>query len=240
VISLHGVSNANILSVTLLLKEKGVTQVQVLNFEDTIKPRAKVLLIPTVTLFLKRRQSLKDMKASVIVFDTPYCLEQISDLVLLDAKRSTNFKYKFYDLCWEQLELVLKTQSKIKARKKDDNLIQVLLDQTTPSIMKPIQTYLYTIKDVEERQRCNSIILKYFFEKKISIEELRASLISVSKHNTKKLNALMTFLSEDRPKNVKYILINSKKKDANSIETLCKKFGVSSYDIRYLLASKES
>ncbi len=241
---LFGLGNTNILTVSTMLKENlPDAKVQILGFEDSVRPRAGVILVPTLKLFTKHKKALEAANATVFVFDTPVALEYVEPIKLLDAKRVAAFKYKLYDAAVSDVVGATQTKEKIRATLKPVDVIHRLLGDTLPSVMKPIQTFLYTISNTEHRSAYTKQILHFFASKKTSIEDLNASLISISKHKKSfaALDKVLDFLEEPSAKSTKQVVITVLKADARSksvnVEKLCEEYKVSSYDVKYILSA---
>lgn len=244
---LYGIGNTNIFNTLNMLKKiDSSLKIQTLGFEDSVKPRANVILVPTVSLFLKRKNLLEESSSSVFVFDTPVLLDYLKPIEILDAKKSTSFKYKLYELQESQLRDALSEKRKIKIKKEDIDIIPSLLNSTIPSIMKPIQTFLYSIPNTENRLFYNKEILSFFKSKSTSTKDLRKSLILLSKQKKsfKALDKLIDFLNEDSVVNTKNVILKvlkyKKNGKAPNIDKLSSDRSVSAYDVRYILKASSS
>ncbi len=244
---LFGIGNTNVLNTLNIIKEiDSSLKVQVLGADDTVKSRADAILVPSVALFLKRRLPLQESSSSVFVFDTPVLLTSIKYLELLDARSSKNFTFKLYEVSSEQIKEALNKRLKVKLKSQKLNIIPVLLNETTPSIMKPIQTFLYSIVNTQERAAYNKELFKYFTCKNTDLKALQSSLISLSKQKKsgKALERLLSFLEEDDVKNVKCVVLKALKHNSHGdkpeIDKMATEYGVSAYDVRYLINAAKS
>lgn len=240
---LFGIGNTNIYAVANVFKETlPDLKLQVLWFNDDVRPRANVILIPTVKLFIKHKKALDATKAHVFIFDIPILLASVDPITLLDVKKVSNFKYKLYELTPEDIKAAVASREKVVASHKPPEIITLLLSETLPSVMKPIQTFLYTIPVAQNRAFYTSEILHFFASKKTSIDDLRTSLISVSKQKKSfsALDKILDFLSEGASKNTKSVVIKVLKARAKgkseSVEKLAQEYQVSSYDVNYILS----
>lgn len=241
---LFGIGNTNIFKVSTIFKENlPDVKLQILGFEDSVKPRANAILVPTMKLFTKHKKALEQTNAAVFVFDTPVLLDYLEPIKLLDAKKAGSFKYKLYELSASDIVEAVKAKGKVKVSSKSIDVIPRLLGDTLPSVMKPIQTFLYSVPNTEHRVFYTKEILHFFASKKTSIEDLKASLISISKQKKSfsALDKVLGFLTEAGAKNTKAVVVKvlkakAKGKSAN-VDKLCTEYKVSPYDVKYILSA---
>lgn len=241
---LFGIGNTNIYRVSTIFRESlPDVKLQILGFEDDVKPRAGAILVPTLKLFVKHKKALEATNASVFVFDTPVLLDYLVPIKLLDAKKASSFKYKLYELSPSDVKEAVASKEKIKVSSKAIDVIPRLLGETLPSVMKPIQTFLYTVPNTEHRVFYTKEILHFFASKKTSVEDLRASLISLSKQKKSfsALDKILEFLSEGSSKNTKAVVVKVLKAKAKgksvNVEKIATEYQVSSYDVKYILSA---
>ncbi len=239
---LFGVANTTIFRVSTIFKEQLMdVRVQILGFEDNVRPRAGAVLVPTTKLFLKHRKSLERTNASVFVFDTPILLDYLSPIKLLDSKKAGSLRYKMYDLDPADVATAIASKNTSTITCGNNDVISTLLGATLPSVMKPIQTFLYSIQDTEHRNYCSAEILHYLASSKTKLSDLGTSLILASKQKktSPALERLMTFLEEDTTKQTKkvvtHILRTQAAGDTSDVDTLCCEARISAYDVNYIL-----
>ncbi len=148
--ALYGLGNHNIYQVQEVFRHNAKDiKLQVLGFDGEVKPKADVILVPTVSLFTKHRKPLNETKAVVFIFDTPVLLEYLKPIQVLDVKKLASFRYVFTDLHKDALLATLKSEGSVKVEQSTVDVIPRLLNATFPSIMKPILNFLYSILSIK-------------------------------------------------------------------------------------------
>ena len=239
---LFGIGNSSIALVSYIIKEKYPDKkVQILSPEENAKNKAEIILVPSIQVFCKNKTALEGTKASVFIFDTPAYLEFLYPIRILDAKKSSGFQYKLFNINISDIESALLINERTRASIRTVNIIPKLLNSTIPSILKPIMTFLYSVQNTEQRALYKQQIFSYFSDKKLSTNDLRASMLSITgnKRSFKVVEGLVDFIKEELAENVKKAIISVVEEDASAkssrINKICSDFSVSSYDVKYLL-----
>lgn len=238
---LYGLGNHSIFHVQRTLKEHNrALKLQTLGLATSVKPGAEVILVHTVTNFNRKRKDLNASDAVVIVFDTPVLLETLDPIELLDAKRIAPLRYAFTPFSKEELLTRLNVSGNVTAQRQEVDVIPTLLNSTFPSIMKPMLTFLYSIPNTDKRIDYRFQLLRYLIKPKISMKDLRKSLIALSrqKETSTNLDELLDFFTTEQVANTRKVLgaIRKAKKAGHPprIDKLCEEHRVSAFDVKYI------
>lgn len=173
-LDLMGVANSNPFSFTQGLREwleaadvspKGFKPT-LLGFDQWPEEISGVVLVPTVNLLLRRLPQLEEANVVVVCFDTAVLLEYVTPMHLLDVlPKSQSFRYVFKPI--DGFEVVRRIQQAkahrvhVEVSKKEVDLIPTLLGETQGSILAPMLTYLYSVKDTNLRHEYQLKILHW-------------------------------------------------------------------------------
>lgn len=239
--ALYGLGNHSIFHVQRTLKAHSKElRLQTLGLSASVKPNAEVILVPTVSNFIRKRKDLLASDAIVIVFDTPVLMATLQPLEILDAKKLGPLRYSFTTLSKETLIAKIQTTGNVDVVKNEVDVISRLLDSTAPSIMKPILSFLYSIPNAEKRIDYRFQLLRYLTNPKLSRKDLRKSLIALSrqKGSSSSVDDLLEFFATDQVINTRTVLglIRKAKKSgkAPKVDRLCEQQKVSAFDVKYI------
>lgn len=199
--------------------------------EEDILAMKGILLVPTVSRFLKIKDALERRPVIPIVFDTAINLEYIPSIEVFDvADKVQSHKFVFKPIDYNHvLQSILdaKTEKKhVAVTEEDIRLIPRLLESTQSSILSPILNYVYTLKDMNQRHLAQTALFRWIREGDIESQpELPAS---------KSAKRLLAFLSDDTTRNLIKAVQDMVKGGAP--DKLAKKYGVAAFDLRYVRA----
>ncbi len=173
-LDLMGVANSNPFTFTQDLRQwledadvnpKGFKPT-LLGFGEWPEDVSGVVLVPTVSLLTRRLPLLEDANAVVVCFDTAVLLEYLTPLHMLDVLPKTqSFRYVFKPI--DGFEVIRRIQQAkaqrqhVEVSKKEVDLIPTLLGETQGSVLAPMLTYLYSVKDTNLRHEYQLKILHW-------------------------------------------------------------------------------
>jgi hypothetical protein len=247
---LFGVANNNIYHVESLLhqyqKAHGKLKVQIVGFGKLPNKEAQVMLLPNVKMLSDNLKVIQKSKAVVLVFDCPVLCDYLKPITLLDvAKRSPSYKYVFKPLEYEDFETHLRRALRVKERVKIDksyiDVIPKLLGEQLSSVLNPIMTFLYRIRDTDRRQDYHKLIMEWLVSG-APTKDLRKIVMGMGdfKREPKAMTTLIDYFEDEGAANARIALkeamdAKSAKKPV-SFKKLSKKYQIDPYDIRYTLA----
>lgn len=166
--AIFGVANHNVGYVEQILhthsKDQGY-KFGVVGFGEKLSKSKDVLCILSIQELKKNLKVLnkKDNQQVVLLFDAAVHLEYVKGLKMLDVKpKKRSFCYSFIPLTAPDLidnvSSALESEKKTKVSVEEIKVIPTLLNNTLPSILNPIQTFLYRIKNPEKRLEYQKLI----------------------------------------------------------------------------------
>ncbi len=243
-LALYGVSNSSIVTFMRGLRPavmEAVADDEVTKFkptllafedgEDVVSALRGIILVPTVALFSRWRELLKDRPVVVVIFDTAILLEYVSGLKALDvAEKMQSHTYTFkpidYAAFFSEVLHAKKRKSHVEVGAKTMDLIPRMLGSTKASILSPILTYTYTLKDIGQRHKAQVALFEWLRNGEPgSMPRLPESTES---------KRLFTFLSGESA--TKLVGAVRAVVGGKSVDAAAKKFDVSAFDIRYVRA----
>lgn len=210
---------------------------------DTDLTQLDVVLIVSAGKFIARADMLSDWEGICIVFDSPVRCDSLVGITLLDVReRSASFRYIFDRITPEfllaQIKAAKQTYEEVVFHSRTANLLPYLLNQTSSSQMDRLQTWKYSIKNVELRDEALTCLISWFFVEKPTVDALKKRLMTLlSLDKSKALNIL--FQDSKFPELKTAVLEVKKFKDdekSYSVDKIAEKHGVSAFDIRYLIS----
>jgi len=215
---------------------------QIVDEAKKLSNRVNFFLVPTVKLLTKRKEQISESNAVVFVFDTEPELNRLQGIRVIDYDCGKDGRHKIYELSKELVKNSIKnydTSSTINIR--HSTVIQDLLEGSTPSVMRGINTTLYKIKNVAHRKKITDVVIQFFNTEKIGTTELLRSLILVSKKlnlTTDFVKTLFSILDTKEVATTKKVLLKIRSSGGKeNMRCLADKNNVSSFDLAYLLAS---
>lgn len=199
-----------------------------------------IVLVPTVSLFLQRLPLLEEAKAVVFVFDAAIQLEYLKPIEILDLlEKRQSFVYRFKPL--DGIEVVHKI---VQARKHRESIeveqatldvIPRLLSETKSSLLSPILTFLYGVKDTSKRHEYQKTI--YGWMKSTSAVKTLIDRLPEGKAAVRLKEFFESEVGVNTMKAVReMVAAKSEGKQANA-EKLAKKYDLTPFDLRYLNAA---
>lgn len=232
--AVYGVSNTPILTLHSLLKiANRKNKIQVFPDTAALDEKTKVVIINTVSQFSRMYSELKKQDLYVFIVDTIKALESVSTLVVVDSKKINDVRYKFYQLDSDTLKVLLSANLEQDIEFVDTAIIDIL-KQTTESALKPIQSFLYSVKDKDVRKVCEKYTYKYLTVPNYSISKLENKLLDAGL-NTKRFQKLEVILNAEKIDNLKSAFLICAKSKKDKVEETALLKSVSAFDIRYLL-----
>jgi hypothetical protein len=125
---------------------------------ETISEHYDFLICSAATLNSAKSRLDKRKTGILLVFDTPLQCAQIKSAFHLDLlEQKPSFRARYRALTPTRLNKVFgRKQRKIKIEKVDP--IEQLMSQQLGSILNPISSFLYTVRDPEDRDRFKKLI----------------------------------------------------------------------------------
>ena len=214
-------------------------------FDPKLLEDAEVVFVVSVSAFVAVADSLLDWDGIVIIFDAPVKCEALVGITLIDVeKRDASFRYRFRKMSrgdiLASVTRALKENQDIIFHQRKDNLLPYLLGQTSNSQMDKLQTWKYRIPP-ELRDRMFGLVVKWFIASKPTIEDLKNKLFSTL--GTTKSKPIDNLFEGNRFSELKAaiqkVLEQKTSGKSFSVDKIALAFGVSPFDIRYLLTSNE-
>lgn len=232
--AVYGISNTPLLSLYSMLKiSNKKNKIQVFPDTQALDDKTKVVIINTVFHFSRMYSELKNKDVYVFIIDTIRALESITDLAIVDSKKINDVRYKFYQLDADTLKVLLSATLEQKIEFIDTAIVDIL-KQTTESTLKPIQTFLYSIKDKDMRKICEKYTYKYLTLPDYSVSKLERKLLDAGL-NAKRFHKLESILNTEKVTVLKSAFLICAKSKKDKVEEIALLKSVSPFDIRYLL-----
>lgn len=229
-----------------VLTERGITAEllmpeMVLVGKKATHSKLQCVLLPSVSVFIKRADELLDWPGVVIIFDAPVRCDGLVGATLLDVKeRTESFRYVFDRLAPDTLvdavRQCIEDEEEVMFHGRQSNLIPYLLNQTSASQMDRVQTWKYVIKNTELRDQAMAKLVEWFFVPKPTVEQLRKKLATMLKVTEDRLAVLFRDNRFADLKKATLIVAEAKAKGKSvSVDKVAEDNGVSPFDIRYLM-----
>lgn len=203
--------------------------------------KLQCVLLPSVSLFIKRADELLDWPGVVIIFDAPVRCDGLVGATLLDVKeRTESFRYVFERLAPDTLvdavRQCIEDEEEVMFHVRQSNLIPYLLNQTSASQMDRVQTWKYVIKNTELRDQAMSKLVEWFFVPKPTVDQLRKKLATMLSVAEDRLDVLFRDNRFADLKKATLVVAEAKAKGKSvSVDKVAEDNGVSPFDIRYLM-----
>jgi hypothetical protein len=218
-------------------------------------PKSKDVVCVLSLHELKKNLKFLNKKSNqqvVILFDAPVHLEYVKNLKMLDVKpKKRSFCYSFMPLSKPDLthsvSQALNSSDTLKISIEDLKVVPTLLNETLPSILNPIQTFLYRIKNPEKRLEYQKLIYVWMVSRE-TVDDLMARLkverktqgirdfeeALRSKECSKTRKAVRAALEAQLP--TENDADDKKTKKANkSYQKLAQKYGLDIFDVKYCI-----
>lgn len=255
--ALYGITNHNPLvidemvsDIALTIKQKNSksgavrpTSYQFMNVGDVYNGKSKVVVCVTLATFLKNLSAFQDSKAVIYLVDSPLLCDTLQPITFLDCEKHTNFKYTYRRLDPNTVRDSLLTglsSEHFKISQNTLDLIPTLLDATVPSILTPIQQFLYAVPDAERRAEYKSVIYQWLLKgEKVSALADEIKRVSGGRL-TERHKRILEFFNGEGHKLVTImndIRLGKEKKKAVNYKKLCKQHGIAKFDLKYLMQS---
>lgn len=255
---IFGVTNNSILQVQehlrAFFKEEGVKgKIQSLGLSDEPLKKADVILVATVSHFLRKLPLIERTKAVVFVFDSPILCEYIKPITLLDVMaKKQSYVYNFKPLESVTFAAAMREAldgGKVKVERKSIDVIPTMLGEQLSTVLNPVQDFLYGVRDTDKRLHFQKAIYTWLVSGS-SAAVLKKRLIELQGIKAgAKLPVAMTRLIAELETDT---FVRSKaafkeafagnieeeegtKKKAVNYKKLGKKHGVDTFDIRYTM-----
>lgn len=248
--ALFGFSDTSIHDVSEALRTSKLTKGYDIALIDEDYDEADILLVPNVSRLISTLPLLDDFDGVVLVFDSPVRLDGIQGMDILDiTEKKNSFTYTFKRLDFP--DMLTKVSDAFDDPKHMDfsirtaNVLPVLLNTTSASILQKISTFFYSIKEQQHRDQVKDIFIDWFFSpEKITVDRLRTRWLKIMP-DTKvaSIDRLLDGLPLDRLKTVVLRVHRAKKGGKGGISSAkldaeLEGTGVSAFDVRYILSAK--
>lgn len=205
------------------------TGLKKIDIGEVVSPHPVIIL--SVVNFLKIHNRFRKSPACVFIIDNPIQLESIGATILSCTKILT-YHYQFHSIRSQDIRMAIDScenkpiELKIKKTKVIYELLKVA---SAESILSPLQTAFYQIKDVETRSKLQDAVFDWLGGK--SDTKLVVALKGVTnKAAAEKVSALM---SHPNFKNLR-VAAKSIVKDGVRFEVAAKKYKAPIYDLKYV------
>lgn len=207
-----------------------------------VKKNVDIIFCFTVRSLIKISRQIEDKDVKVFVFDSPYYLNNIENLSILDVKKSNGLNFSFIAVTDEQLISAIDSVGVKKIQRRNIDVVSILESKMTPSCLSFILTFLYSIQNTEKRNLYKKIIFSWFFTKKTSKWLAKKIKESSSKKQNVNAESLIRHIENGNFDNLKQALSHIspiiKSKLPINYDAISKKFNVAAYDLRYITQNK--
>lgn len=209
---------------------------------EALQTRPDVLICSASTLN-SAKQKLGIRKTGIaLVMDTPAQCAQIKSAIHLDLlEQKASFRTRFKDLTQEKVNKVmtrcLTSHRKVRIEKIDP--VDSLMEQQLGSILNPISSFLYTVRDPEEREKFRRTIFGWLISER-KPTWLIGKVMRMGGYNRvpKALAGLVETVEQgDNPRKAFRQMVAAKQ-DGKPINyrKLSKTYQVSTFDMRYTMS----
>lgn len=219
---------------------------QTVNFE--VGKKMKQPLVPVIfkgsKTFLTNIHRFTKRDVLCFVIDTPIELSFLN-VKMLGVELASKYVYKFTKLDTEVLAKEISLWEERSVEKEDAYvakhtpqrvLAQIVESYQDSSVLAPLQTFLYTIKD-KERRKAIDTLAKAWLTTPASFEGITRRFRRILPENRAALiEALLDTPKFKRLKKAAQLY----KKNPDKLATLATQFKVSTYDLRYLVHDRPS
>ncbi|QJT71026.1 hypothetical protein GR7B_00228 [Vibrio phage vB_VcorM_GR7B] len=219
---------------------KGCLTYQCMGFGDVVDEDVKVVMCPTVAVFLRNREDFEKAPVIALVFDDPVKLEHIGCFLADVNNKPHSYEYDFKRLTASQMLTILTRASagKYPTEVNDEslNLLPRMLDEVEGSITQHLLTFLSFVPNTDDRTTLTKLIVAWLMKKGAAPNELRKSLEKAgAKSNA--LNAFMDYLKDAVKVKEACEYVAQRKAEGKSVnyKKLEKDTGVAAFDIKYLI-----
>lgn len=211
----------------LLVESKEIESHWELSIEAPSK-KTKVLFIFSLKALRRIHKDIKDKPITVFVFGSKAEFERYTVKFLDDAED--------FSLTKKLLKDCLRSSAPNELVHTPVNISRGLLEGTTPSILQGVFTYFYRIPDKEERDEHRRTFVKAACRAR-KVSKLEPMLISLSVPDNVVAGLMSSVDRKTLDKTLRAIYAVRKKR--TEVVEAAEKYGVSPFDIRYLLAQRE-
>ena len=203
---------------------------------ETLGNPAPIIFMGVKT-FLRNHKKFKKANVVAFVLDSPLELSGLG-IPLLGVEALPKQLYSFTTLTDKDIAQCLNVRagSTVDVIYKPINVLKRLVaSNINISLLSPIQTFIYTIKNQEQRKKVNNLIKTWF-----TSNELNKKIETQLRRNLpeKTANRIILILTDPRLANLKLALAELEKDDSRLI-LISKKYKVSTYDLRYMQKSSK-
>jgi hypothetical protein len=208
---------------------------------ETVLDDTQVLLVPSVGRFLAVADTLLDWNGVVIIFDCPVRCDSLVGITLLDVKtRTESFRYVFSRPSPSDVKTAVRSalegEDEVIFHSRQSNMLPYLLNRTSCSQMDRVQTWKYSIKNTEVREKALEKLVSWFFNGKPTLEDLRNKLSDlVGAKPTALENLFVNNRFEDLRRAVLSVHTQKQAGKSPSVDKEAEKCKVSAFDVRYLM-----
>ena len=208
-----------------------------LGFDEWPEQVKGVVMVPTVALLLQRLPQLAKAPVVVIVFDTALLLEYVPACTALDVVPKTqSFRYTFKPLDYgdavRRIDRARREREHVTVSPKDLSVIPTLLGQTQASLLSPILTWLYSIKDTNARHQHMRTIYGWMRG------DGNVDALSEQLPGSKSCARLVEWFSQDvgvrTVKAVREMVRRKSEGKTANLEKIAKTHGVTLFDLKYI------
>jgi hypothetical protein len=212
--------------------------------------KANVVLVPGVSAFLTYEEYLLDCEQVIVVFDSPIRLDGLSGIDIQDVgKRKVSFAYDFIAPDWDKFKRsvanALEREELQTFKRRSPNVLPVMLNSTSASLMSGFQTFFYTIKEQGLRDSLRTIFIEWFFaSEKVTVKHLRNRFCRMLSERS---HPAVDRLLEGKPlESLKKVVTSTvaardagKSVSAAKLDTSLEGTGLSAFDVRYIMNAYE-
>lgn len=209
---------------------------------EALQSKPDVLICSASTLN-SAKQKLGIRKSGIaLVMDTPAQCAQIKNAIHLDLlEQKPTFRARFKDLTQDKLNRVmdrcLNTHRKVRIEKVDP--VDSLMDQQLGSILNPISSFLYTVRDPEEREKFKRTIFGWLIsERKPTWLVNKVMRMGGYNRIPKALTGLVETVEQgDGPRKAFRLMVAARQEGKPvNYRKLSKTYKVSTFDMRYTMS----
>lgn len=200
-----------------------------INYAERVSPFPVVIL--SVVNFLKIHKRFHKQPVCIFVVDNPIQLEAIG-ATILSCTKIQSYHYQFYPIRSQDIRIAIDSCSEepIELKIRKTKVIHELLKvASAESILSPLQTAFYQIKDVEARSKLQDAVFDWLGGKSDTKIHLAIKGIT-NKIATEKITTLM------QHPNFQHLRAAAKSvvKDGTRYEIAAKRFKTTIYDLKYV------
>lgn len=181
----------------------------------------------------RNRKVLDKKKVRVYLVDNPVFCSNYTDLQFLDVEKKGTLKFILTPLTDAAVRESLRQKVKVSTEKVKVDVIPTLLGQTNSSVLLPIQTFLYTIANADERSKYHARLFSWLSDNG-DVDQL--TFLDESKKAHKRLLDWMRTETGKKAAKALHTCLSSRSNGKQiKFSKLEEKYGVSAFDIKYAL-----